>query len=131
MAGAEDDVDSLEAIVKAKLQDTNGDHSNFGWNKILSVMSGAERKQLLNELLADAKARCNDPKKLAGECMFLMEIFGEKDRITLRDIAAFWGMSHVGVLKTERRAMDKLKKALASKGGKNFRSALDALTRIK
>ena len=75
------------------------------------ALDGKQRKELMNQLIADIEADNKDnPRKAGEEIMFVKNLFGKK--LTLRDIAKAWGKTAPGVMKFSDETIDIWKKTL-------------------
>ena len=92
---AEKEQKAKEAIKKAMGKDT-WDVGDFG--QMIAALDDKQRKELMNELIADVESdNEKDPRKAGEEIMFIKKLFGKK--LTLRDFAKAWGKSAPGVMK--------------------------------
>ena len=97
-----------EAMKKARGKDT-WDSQDFA--QMTQALDGKQRKELMNQLIADIEADNKDnPRKAGEEIMFVKNLFGKK--LTLRDIAKAWGKTAPGVMKFSDETIDIWKKTL-------------------
>ena len=75
------------------------------WNMICSSLTPEQKKDLYDEFIADADKNHKDKNSAKLEKKFINYIFGIKekgkwtsDNLTVRDLAAAFGISHVRVL---------------------------------
>lgn len=96
-----------------------GELSSEDWNKLLTAVGQKDRDAMYEEFKKDAQEHWkDDPQNLAKELQFIDHIFGKrkgwkKTTMSIRDIAAQWGTSHVYVSKVTKQAMAKLLKEIA------------------
>lgn len=70
----------------------------YEFAQMLTALDDKQRKELMNDLIADIESEYpDDPRKAGEEIMFIKKIFGKK--LTLRDFAKAWGKSAPGVMK--------------------------------
>jgi len=82
---------------------------------MIQNLDGKQRKELMNQLIADVEAdNKDDPRKAGEEIMFIKTLFGKK--LTLRDIAKAWGKTAPGVMKFSDETIDIWKKTLKDFG---------------
>ena len=63
--------------------------------KMISTLTGDERKKMFKSLIADIEATAETPQQAANETMFVRNLFGKKP--TLRTIAQAWDRTFPGV----------------------------------
>lgn len=85
------------------------------WNAIRASMTPEEQKAMYDEFIADADKNHTDKNDAKLEKKFINYIFGVKekgkwqsDNLTIRDLAAAFGISHVRVLAIQKQALAKL-----------------------
>lgn len=101
-----------------KVRGRRGTWDKVEFAKMVSALDNKQRKELMNELLADIEAENkDDPRKAGNEAMFIKSIFGKK--LTLRDLAKAWGKSAPGVMKFADDTIAIWKKTLRDMGIKN------------
>lgn len=84
-----------EAMKKARGKDT---WDSYDFAQMTQALDGKQRKELMNQLIADIEDdNKDDPRKAGEEIMFVKKLFGKK--LTLRDIAKAWGKTAPGVMK--------------------------------
>lgn len=104
-----------EAMLKARGKDT-WDMVDF--QQMISALDGKQRKQLMNDLIADVeKDNKDNPRKAGDETMFIKALFGKK--ATLRDVAKSWGKSAPGVMKFADETLAIWKKTMDQVGIKS------------
>lgn len=105
--------------------------TDYEFRLVLSQLNDKERKELFDELVADCDERYKDDKVArAFEYMFLLTIFGRKNKITTRTMADAWGVSHVAVAKFIKRTEAKYKEILGAGKSTNYRAALSAVGKL-
>jgi len=98
---------------------------------VLSQLDEQGRKELFDELVADIDARYKDDKVArAFEYMFLLTIFGRKNKITTRVMADAWGVSHVAVAKFIKRTEEKYRSIIGNGKSSTYKQALDAMGKL-
>ena len=92
-----------------------GEMEQGDWNTLCSSMTPEEKKAMYDEFIADADKNHKDKNAAKMEKKFVNYIFGVKekgkwtsDNLTVRDLAAAFGISHVRVLAIQKAALKKL-----------------------
>lgn len=115
-----------------------GELSQADWNKLLTALKDDEKEEMYKQFIEDAEKNWkDDAQSLAREKQFIDYIFnkrkGQKNKaMSIRDIAAQWGTSHVYVTKVSKKAEEKVIKEIARRANyplkiKSFQDAMKLL----